>query len=253
MILNLLTICALIGPLNTAWWAEDAAVSSTPVDLMTSLAAYWEMEETGTRTDSRNDYDLLEFNGSSTRSEDQMLGSYAVLFSGDGEALGTNNAIFSASNQWPFTVNFWYKRNGADTANQFVMGMWDSNNWDSSAWYVSVDAAPRAIFNIVNGTGGTVSWSNNATLGANYTMVTVTWDDAAFTSTVYVNAAPATSEMEDMYNGGGGKFTMGSDSAYQFAYGSFLIDSVAYWTNRILSAIEVTNLYNGGSGRTYPF
>lgn len=200
--------------------------------LLTGLFAYYAFE-TLTTDSSGNGNTLTNTNGVTQGTG--IIGQAASFASASSQKLSQAATINYAND---YTIAAWFNSASA-AANQYIFA---SSHNTGFFW-------PGAIQYRRNGATGAVTTSNNVGVGVwGFACVTFT----AATSTLSLtlnNGTPATSTTST--SPGSLAYNFGSDNAgTQFWNG--LIDEAGIWTVA-LTPTQITNLYNGGAGVTYPF
>lgn len=163
-----------------------------------------------------------------------------------------NNLDFSGLT--PFSFNFWVNPNGA-TANQVFF-----SKYDGTKGYLIRKAANGNYLNIaILSTGSnymSISSNSIAIPSGSYSMISVTYSGTPNISSfkMYINGVSDT--LTSVYN----SFTTSASNSSDFLIGCLStnsyfyagkIDEAGVW-NRVITATEVTELYNSGSGKQYP-
>lgn len=233
-------LCNYVRPMG------GGAAASTLLD---DLVSYWKMDEaTGSRVDSVGENDLTE-NGT-IGSDTGIKGSAADLDSASSEYLSI------ASLEWltAWTVSMWIYIDSYSDSYVGLVSRDDSGSpRNQSTLYVKnngklavyIDtAAPTAAS--ADGTGSQtlsagawthIVWSYSAATGIQTWVDTVADIDTADSVTPSTTAAP---------------FSIGRDEANGVRFFNGRIDEVGIWS-RVLTSAERDELYNAGSGVTYPF
>lgn len=245
------------GPLNPAWWGEDGVATH----IQESASAHWKFEETAsaTRVDSASTNNLFIIDALHPINTDTgKLGSSGVILVADSDyALVQTNHNFNFK-QSDFSINFWYKDHsgvGASQAN-WVCGVY--NVTGDKAWAVVMDNNQPSIKFFTN-LEAVDTYTYDTPIGdMNYHMVTITFDSTSGdlgNLKIYVDngGSPLTSNgITGPDNIAGIKFVVGNASDISQA-STFTLDSLSIWKGKVLSAGEITTLYNGGAGKDYPF
>jgi hypothetical protein len=218
-----------------------------PSPLLNDLVAYWKLDETSsTRFDSTPNSNDLTDNGS--------VGSGIGKVGNAASFNGTNFLSVSSSdlNANPsITLAFWAKPDNVTI--QGLVTKWPNAIGQRS--YQAIIVSNRYQF-WVSGDGSNAS----ATVVANsygvpstgvFQFVVCWYDHTAGTINIQVNDGTVdTTSYSGGIFGGTGIFRVGILGSGSFYDG--LIDEIGVW-NRVLTAAERTQLYNSGSGLTYPF
>lgn len=226
--------------------------------LLDSLRAYWSMDETtGTNV---SDSHTGNFDGTTnatvgngivrgrSRSFDRASSQYVSLGPDVGD-VGLSNWSYSA---WIYVPTL-----ASDYAG--ILGNWVGYGAeDYPFYYLRLDNTNKLVAN-VNFTGTNIGISSNTAITAyNVTHIVVTHDRSGL-MTMYVNgvaqtqtASIAAGSAVPMSNSG--DFNIGNiGQQYAGNYWSGLIDEVAIWRGRVLSAGDVADIYHNSVGRVYPF
>jgi hypothetical protein len=218
---------------------------STHATLPTNLVSYWELEESsGTRADSHGSYDLTDTNTVGQITGIQGSGAdfnnaaseYLISGTGFGTALGSSVTAFS--------ISFWFN---ADTVNDNDGVIYIGNFTGSQGEFNIHLGASNLMQTLFDGGAkssgfamtDTTNWHHYAMSynGSNYTI----WlDNVKKFDAVAYNAT---------LNFTGLKMVLGGYYDNRFLYNGAL-DEVGVW-NKALSASEVSDLYNSGTGLPY--
>lgn len=234
------------GGSSYAWTGQDATLTATSSStLYTDLISFWEMgESSGTRADSvvgsAND---LTDNNTVTGGNDGV--AYSQFTSANSEYLShADNAGLSVAGS-AFSFNFWLYGDSLSTGllvkdggfgnaefviqRVFTSGhMWRFIVLDSSHGSESVDIAYPAT-------------------GAWY-MLTVTCPAGAGNLQIIVNdGTPVTASKTLTVNNSSADIRIGTDGS---SYFNGRMRRVGFW-KKVLSASEITQLYNSGNGLSY--
>ena len=226
--------------------------------LWDGLQAYYTADNTG------NDA-LGTYNGTLTNGATYGTGIINNGFSLDGvnDYVNLGDNLDIRLDSWSY--NFWINMDTINRDNSILTKSDTGNNWER--WWFIVNSSNELEFHLQNGTDNATNrkyFKSTQTLSAStWYMVTIVLDrsDKAY---MYINGASETIISTD---GNGTSITneLSSWSAYDFnltfncCIGAKstvnqlfdgIIDEVGIW-NRELSASEVTELYNSGSGKQY--
>src|SRR3990167_2024195 len=211
--------------------------------LLDNLIAYWKLENvsdsTGTITDLTN-------NATVTFTAGKILNA-GTFASASSQSLSHASEANLQTGDIAWTFNFWVKLTDK-VANQAFIYKGDAA--DSVLEYIVYldQAGDRLILNVA-GTGGTANNFGSPPTGT-YFMVTVIHASAGGAITIQVNNGTANSAAGVTGISDANLFRIGRSGAGSYANGQ--IDEVGFW-KRALTAGEITELYNGGNGLTYPF
>jgi hypothetical protein len=232
--------------------------------LVDNLVSYWKMDEaSGNRADSH---------GSNTLVDNDTVGS-------DTGKIGTYAANFVATNtEWLEIADA--SQTGLDfNGSSFSFSLWvyhtsQPASGDEHLYFSKWHASTPAYFCSYHNNGGVPRFQlqcydtgtpteNIAFLSPNQTLsnntwyhIVVTFDPASTgTATFYVNGVSIGSDDNASWSGtmnnSAGGFAIGALTGGGSRYMDGRIDEVGVW-NRVLTADEVTSLYNSGNGLAYP-
>jgi hypothetical protein len=218
--------------------------------LADNLVSYWKLDESSGNASDSVGSNTLTNNNTTTY----------------GAAKINNGAIFNGSNQYlnsatitPFTnaytVNYWVNPDDSDTSNQTSFSIRPSSG---NANIIQVEGLStsklRCIMYSSNGTSYKDYRTSVALTAGTWYMITLTWDGTTWT--IYTNGTADSSITKTTDN----SVTLTSTSrtlrlgaetgSSNFFDGN--LDEVGVWSSA-LSSTEVTELYNSGNGKQYPF
>lgn len=217
--------------------------------LTDSIIAYWKLNEaSGNATDSV---------GSNTLTDNNSVGSTTGKISNCRTFNGTNQKLSIADNadvsfgDEAMSISCWLYFPTTVTGNVPVLGKWDWGTGTDHS-YVIRTAAGGVIRFLASPDG-----SASTTVSSSTTLSPDTWyhvvcyhDPTANTIGIIVNdGTPDTNSHSTGIADGTHAFEMGGSNA---TYCPVRIDEVGLW-GKVLSSQEVTDLYNSGSGYSYPF
>jgi hypothetical protein len=217
--------------------------SSGSSTLLNNLLAYWKLDETsGTRIDSHGSNNLIDNNtvGSATG----KIGNAASFVAANSEYLSVNSSQLSFAGD--FTISVWNKPTSVvGTSASYVLSKDDTTNREYHIQLLS----SNYNFQVWNGATKYLM-SLPATSGV-WQHLMMWYDSVAGTLYASVNnGTPATGAVPGI-NTTSAPFLVGVRGDFKGYYDG-LIDEVGIWT-RLLTTAERTQLYNSGSGLTYPF
>jgi hypothetical protein len=223
---------------------QVAQSSGAASPLLTDLAAYWKLDETsGIRFDSAGTNNLTDNGG--VGSVAGKIGNAATSF---GTATYLSNSSTVGQVSGPLTVALWVNTGSDVTGNQVIISR--ATTSVSVVDYI-LDIFSSSIRYILYTSSGT--YVAGATITTNTTYFVVFWYDGTNANislnngTVTSTASPGTPKQEL-----GAELTLGIRLDSGRPFNGNWIDEVGIW-NRVLTVTERSQLYNSGSGITYPF
>lgn len=230
-------------PLSSVNWYSFAGGGST---LLTSLRAYWAMDET---TGMVLSDELGSYNGttSGVASVTSVLG-YSRQYTSSSSQYSDFGQTVGDLGTGDFSINFWFRAPSLPGDEQGLMG-----TAGIPSFYVTTSST-NTLLGVFNFSGTDLTFASNGAFSANaWYMITVTVARAGL-ATMYVNGTAQT-DTEDISASSAVSLT--TNAYYYIArsgidYFNGYIDEAGIWT-KVLSAGEVTELYNAGSGKSYPF
>ncbi len=229
--------------------------------LTTNIVSYYKME--GNSNDS-----VTTNNGTDTSiSYNSSFGKIlqGASLNGTTSFIGLPSGIYSLFNgtsNW--TINAWFNiqtqptggtegtiyNSTSNTAQNFQRWNAHFHAFDSDG----SGTATKLKFYRANGASviGTITGNTTLSTGTYY-MGTVTYDGSNIN--LYLNGsldATAVSSTGSASTGANGRFGKAINSSSSINYWNGYLDEIGFWS-RALSGSEITQLYNSGSGLTYPF
>lgn len=220
--------------------------------LNNSLIAVWKLEETsGTRNDSKGTNHLTDNN--TVASATGKLGTAADFEVANSEYLSIADNTDLSTGDIDFTFAFWVQLESKAANMTLVMKQGAAGTREYAVTYLL--SSDRFRFAVSN--DGTATTTINAdALGVPSTATwyfVVVWHDAT-ANTINIKINDGTTNSVSHTTGvfdGTVAFTMGA-TATPNTYHDGLLDNVYFW-KRVLTAGEMTELYNSGNGKDYPF
>lgn len=232
-----------------------SASISTPTSgvsgLSTNLSAYWTMNEaSGTRYDSEGGYDLTENNGIANASG--KVGNAANIANSNeyfSRAHASALSRVSTINSGSITIAGWIYLHSTGSA-KTIAAKADSG---SANYSFSVGTDAKLSFSVTNNSGSTTTVSHGTALSTGtWYHVAATRDGGSGTINISLNGGTFASASATSTGGDGTSgqpFYVGGFAGSQYLDGR--IDELGVW-QRALSLAEIQDLYNSGSGTTYP-
>ncbi len=221
----------------------QSKISKTYASPLTAdLAAYWNLDETsGNRADSKRTSVMRDNNSTSYAAG--IVNNSADFEKDSGNYLQnvSNSSLRVDDEDWSLTA--WVKPESQTTyASIATKGYWEYGLWlnnDGGA------IKPAVGMN----TAFPLTYSSSISNGS-WSFLAATYDHVTNILSLSVNAGTAQTASTGGVTGGTGGFVIGmSEGGWLF---DGLIDEVGLW-KRVLSTSEISQLYNSGSGLSYPF
>jgi len=227
---------------------------STELDsqLLTDLTAYWSLEETtGSAVDSSGNGWNGTLSGTVSQGTGGKLGKCYNFEADSSGFLNFGNTLGSSFLLGDLSVSCWVNVE-SQPGNHGIIGTANGEN----SWYI-YNSAGLIIGNISDGQTLTSTQSNSAVITGSWYHVVYTVDRDGYAK-LYVNgvlqndqddiSAFAASNLSTTNQLNVGTW---GDSYWQVCFDG-KIDEVGIWS-RVLTADEISDLYNSGSGLAYPF
>lgn len=234
----------------------DPAITLSGSSLRNGLAAYWRLEEGGTtRYDcSKNGNHLTSNNGGTNRTG--KVGLCATNLSASSQYLSIASNSTLVSSNLSFTLAFWACPQLVDATTRMCIAK--TTGFTTFDYYSLYDnSANGFVFAVsTNGTSAQrVVVAQGSSISANTWYFVVCWYDSVG-KTINIKVNNGTTQT---VNDAGGIF-YGSSPLALFATGDGVtshymngaLDEVGIW-HRVLTASEITFLYNSGAGTHFPW
>lgn len=167
---------------------------------------------------------------------------------------GTSSKIATPYNMpyASFSINMWVKENNNTGTQNFIS--WRQNGNGNPI--VSIFNVSGTVTFRLRSAAGTGLTDRSATAGSTsaYHMYTFTYNSSSGAMEIYIDGS--LSGTSKTYSGGTWSGIDSGRLGNEFINGEYLngiIDEVGLWSTVVLSASEISELYNGGAGVTYPF
>ena len=222
--------------------------TATSSSLLTSLQAYWKLDEASSNaTDSQAGIVLTNTSVSYTTG----ITNNGANFTADGQYLEVGDLAALSFGDEDFTISCWYK--GASTSGtQIFLSKWGaSGQWEYMFWFYG--AIEKFYWSISsNGSTGTDVVSTNAYAVSTWYHIVAQHDSVNNLTKIKVNntgwiTAPLITGCRD----GTTAFRLGHSVSGSTGTRAVL-DEVGLW-RRCLTDAEITTLYNSGNALPYPF
>lgn len=216
--------------------------------LFNGIVAWWNLdEESGTRYDAVGSVNLADVNTVGF-TENGVIGNAASFVRDNNEALQASTKIMTGE----ATLSGWFKILNNDEDNQKIFGTAPGGNYGVHTYQQGSDylltrfSDGNASYSITNGPGNTITYNK-------WYLICLWYDSGTNKFNLQLNnEEPMTVSGNGLgVDPGGGALYMGGGTLGDFPSDS-CFDLAGVW-NRNLSAVERTQLYNGGAGIAYPF
>jgi hypothetical protein len=217
--------------------------------LQVNLGGYWPLQNSSTWADNTTLGPNLSVTG--TPSNTTGVVNNAAAFNGTTDGLFTaSNANISAGGG-SFSVQAWVQFVSA-VGTQPIVG---KGGGATSEWLFTVGGAPNKwAFTLFDNTitASTIVSTLNIAFGV-WVHLVGTYDSTTKIMTLYVNgtASGGTATLANPLNSGAGNFVICETAGGTVMSAATYVDEVGFWKGRVLSAADVTSLYNGGSGLSF--
>lgn len=233
---------------------KQMLIVSGQKSLRSNLVAYWKLNETSTsavavtRADATGRGNTLE-DVLNSASRAGVIGNGVDLVLATGNFLRLTTAPDMTMGDIDFTLAGWFIFDDL-AADRVMCSKWGGATNEYMLFYKS--STQRLVWRIlVNTTEYNVSANNLGVPSTGTPYFVVVWHDSVLNSTnIQVNNGTVDTLAHTLgCNSSTGSFRLGNGAGVKY---DGLIDEFGVW-KRTLNADERTRLYNGGSGRTYPF
>lgn len=222
--------------------------------LSDNLISYWSLDEaSGNALDAHGANDLTDVNtvGSTTG----IISNARQFVQANGEKFthASNSDLVIPDNSTSYTFTQWIQIAVGSGNKQIISKRTGTGIGTQLEYMLRVDnATPRAYWGTTGGSFGSIATS---TLSLN-TWYFLVWGYDGSTNKFFISlndgtVAESAVVTTQTVNGSNG-FGMGGNGSDNSELHGGLIDEVGFWKRR-LSSGEITDLYNGGSGRDYAY
>lgn len=214
--------------------------------LLTSLVAYWAMDESSG--------DVADATGNGHTAVDNSSVSATGKISNSREVGGgyLEVASDSAWNSSSFSVSFWVKRSGSIGTYLNTVISHDNAWYSGGGWIIGFENSDAVtIYFWGTFTSLTGSWTGSG--DGSWHHIVVTFDGS--TLSIYVDGSLDASSGMPPFNTCTTTLLIGAQhdpdtSIFSLPYVTNNMDEIGFWS-RCLSSTDVTNLYNAGAGLAY--
>ena len=230
------------------------STSTTPAasDLLTDLLAYWPLDETsGSAADSSGNGYTGTLSGTISQGTGGKLGTCYNFEADSSGYINFGNTLGSLFDLQDVSVSCWINIE-SQPSNRAVIGTWNGDN----CWMVYTTASE--VVAVVNyGSGNVQTVSNSALSTGVWHHIIYTADRDGYTH-LYIDGA-VQNDSDNISAGSAANLSTTNQlnvgtwgDGYTDACFDGKLDEIGIWT-RVLTADEVSELYNSGSGLAYPF
>lgn len=231
--------------------SSQGVVSGGGSTLLTDDLAYWQLDEaSGNAVDDVSSAELTPYN-TPTQNETGKLGKAVTFTAASSEYMGSIDGTFELQE---FTVTAWVK----STVNGATCTIVDNRHWSGNGWSLYIGAEwdnnGAAVFFLTDGTNHQNVYASETfedIADGAWHLVIATFDG----SNVYLyvdNVQEATAAWAHTITYTDCQLTIGSSSGGTENFMDGTIDEVGVW-EKVFTSDERTELWNSGTGVTYPF
>ena len=215
-------------------------------DILDNVLARWEFEAGDINVDGVGGYNWTIFSYDSNVTG--KIGNAAYFL--DNEGYQSGDAVFDRlKDSLDFSINLWAKPE-AFASNDIVssVGQWDAGGGANTRWILNHNFNNDATGDV--GLYWCDAWTGSiANTGyTDWSMFTITWNEAANNLSVYFNGTIAFSTTARTCGSDDNEELAGVVQTYNTVNGDISIDEMTYH-NVTLSGDEVSHLFNSGAGR----
>lgn len=229
--------------------------------LTDGLVAYWKFNESsGDATDSTGNDNTLTNNNSAVYVPGKISNAIDLEASSSQFMSISNGDQTGLDLSTDFSFNFWVNPESTQGTSGFrgIISKWSLDQLAYNCMTYN-DGGTLKLYLDWKGPGESTETLFECTPGfsnSNWSMVTVVADISVPSVEFYIDGSPVTSTGlqtdATSINNTAAPFNIGFSTNDAGSYWDGIIDEVGVWT-RMLNSGEVTELYNGGDGNTYPF
>lgn len=233
-----------------------AAASST---LNNNIVSFWKLDEatdSATWVDTPGTNDLTRVSVSGVLSVTGRVGNGAQPVASDGLMIADNASLSFTTD---FAIAGWFKLDAVPTGGQYrsIISKADTGSTISYVLFLNGDEATNKLQWTASNDGTALSNLFSTTLG---TPSTATWyffyvdfDDAANVIRMSIdNGTVETVALTGSVHDNNSSFRIGHGPLWSQSFQDGQLDAIGAWSRK-LTAGEVTELYNSGNGKEYPF
>jgi len=252
-------------------WVEATTTPISENASFTNPAAYWKLDESsGVAADSATGNNVLTNNNSTAYTTGKINNGANFVASSSNYLSITDAGQVNLDPTSKFSCAGWVKFSALPGTGEAVFCAKNSYN-DNRSFTVQLGSVgqsgqPNGIYVIYSTTGSLSNYGEFDSTSGLFT-ATSTWYHVAVavdapngTVHAWVNGAPVTvtnrSGSDTSIYDGNAKFSIGaldSETSGVVKKLDGMLDEFGFWKGYILTQSDVNNLYNGGSGNTYPF
>jgi hypothetical protein len=230
---------------NLAPYYKTAAAG---LGLQTSLAAFWSLENTSWTDDTGNGNTLTPSNTPTAVAAKVGNGASFTAASSQSLTVASNAGLQIGGGS--FSIQAWINSSSGPGANGYLSkndGGFANREWGFGGRFNG--SAVVFSWDLYDSSSTAYHCDSATTVAAGWHHIVMTWDGT--TQKIYVDSGTASTNVP-------GAVGISSTSAIFFgkdsdtgAFSTAILDQVGIWKGRVLSAGDVTALYNSGAGLTY--
>jgi hypothetical protein len=233
-----------VGTIALLGAGKGAPGGAAPSSLLTSLSAYWKLDEaSGSRADSAGANTLTDNN--TVTQNTGKVGNAAEFTAANSEYLSiTDNASLSMGAGVRMTIAGWFYFTGNTMG---LAGKWPGGGQNEYLLYINSSGVAQFFVSSNGSAASSVGTATPTTSAFHFiagrydgTNISIRVDGGAWVNLAYT---------ADIFDGTG-LFAIGRQDVVQYLNGR--ADELGIW-KVALTDTQVDNLYNAGSGTTHPF
>lgn len=243
-------------PITTTGAGGFPAIAGGSLGLQTNLTGFWSMENTSWLDDTASGTTLTAV-GSPTSVSGKVGNAASVGNSANALTASSNTNIISGGGS--FSAACWVNVTGGATASSIIFNKraatFANDEWGFGVNFSTSNRWAFSCFNTSSSEFIAMGPSGTGDFASGWHLLVGTYDSSPKTVTIYVDGSSITGTAT--LTG-----TLGSSASATLNIGRtgagtpvsnnpVLVDQAAFWKGRILSAGDVTALYNSGTGLTY--
>ena len=225
--------------------------TGSPSSLLTNLIAYWKLDETsGTRNDSVGANHLADNN--TVTSTTGKIGTAGQFTSANNEYLSIADNADVSTGDIDYSVAAWVMLDSTGTSRN-IIGKGNPSSGGGCEFCLRYTGGANVFIFTAGKSGGESQAQHTLTVSTGVWYFVVGWyNSVSNLANIRVNDGTTVSVSHTSGWDTALSLFIGVDTVATGRYWNGRIDEVGFW-KRVLTAEEITTLYNNGNGITYPF